>query len=82
MEIKNYGRVGDALPVPNLTVLQRESYSRFLQDDALPGRRKDFGLEAILRETFPIKSYDGGRRWSTCTMSWAGPDTRRKRAAG
>ncbi|NQT19386.1 MAG: DNA-directed RNA polymerase subunit beta, partial [Planctomycetes bacterium] len=59
MEIKNYGRVGDALPVPNLTALQRDSYKRFLQDEFLPGRRKDVGLELILRETFPIKSYDG-----------------------
>jgi len=59
MEIRNYGRVGDTLPVPNLTALQRESYGRFLQDDVLPSRRKNEGLEAILRETFPIKSYDG-----------------------
>jgi len=59
MEIRNYGRVGDALPVPNLTALQRESYRRFLQEGVLPGRRKNVGLEAILRETFPIKSYDG-----------------------
>jgi len=59
MEIRNYGRVGDALPVPDLTALQRESYSRFLQDDKLPSQREDVGLEAVLRETFPIKSYDG-----------------------
>jgi len=59
MEIKNYGRVGDSLPVPSLTAIQKESYKRFLQADAMPGQRKDYGLEGVLRETFPIKSYDG-----------------------
>ena len=59
MEITNYGRVGDALSVPNLTLLQRDSYARFLQSGALPSQRENAGLEAILRETFPIKSYDG-----------------------
>ncbi|HUW30505.1 MAG TPA: DNA-directed RNA polymerase subunit beta [Planctomycetota bacterium] len=59
MEIRNYGRVGDAIPVPNLTAIQRESYRRFLQMDVLPGDRKAMGLESVLRETFPITSYDG-----------------------
>jgi len=59
MEIRNYGRVGDALPVPNLTAIQKESYKRFLQADEMPGQRKNIGLEGVLRETFPINSYDG-----------------------
>ena len=59
MEIRNYGRVGDAIPVPNLTAIQKESYRRFLQMDVLPSERADIGLEAVLRETFPIVSYDG-----------------------
>jgi len=59
MEKRDYRRVGDALPVPDLTALQRDSYSRFLQEALLPSQREDIGLEAVLRETFPIKSYDG-----------------------
>ena len=59
MEIRNYGRVGDALPVPNLTAIQKESFARFLQQDVMPGQRGNTGLEAVMRETFPINSYDG-----------------------
>jgi len=59
MEIRNYGRVGDAIPVPNLTAIQKDSYKRFLQMDVLPGEREAMGLESVLRETFPIASYDG-----------------------
>ena len=59
MEIRNYSRVGDAIGVPNLVAVQTESYRSFLQAGALPRERENRGLEAILRETFPIQSYDG-----------------------
>ena len=35
-----------------------KSYARFLQYDAPPDKRKDEGLEGVLREIFPIESYD------------------------
>jgi len=56
---KVYGASGDAIPVPNLMQMQIEAYSRFLQADTHYTDRDNFGLEAILREIFPIKSYDG-----------------------
>jgi DNA-directed RNA polymerase subunit beta len=59
MEIRDYSRVGDALTVPNLVDIQTRSYERFLQKDTAPQEREDRGLEGILRETFPIESYDG-----------------------
>ncbi len=59
MEIRNYSRVGDAVLVPNLVEIQTRSYHRFLQRDVPPRERENVGLEAILRETFPIPSYDG-----------------------
>ena len=59
MEIRNYSRVGDALQVPNLVDIQTESYRSFLQADRPSRERADRGLESILRETFPIQSYDG-----------------------
>ncbi|MFC1805927.1 DNA-directed RNA polymerase subunit beta, partial [Planctomycetota bacterium] len=59
MEIRDYSRVGDALQVPNLVEVQTESYRSFLQADAAPRERENHGLEGILRETFPIVSYDG-----------------------
>jgi DNA-directed RNA polymerase subunit beta len=62
MEARDYRKVGDAVPVPNLVAVQTESYKRFLQLDAEPDKRKDEGLEAILQESFPILSYDESLR--------------------
>ena len=58
MEVRRYGRPRDPLEVPHLVELQTRSYSEFLQRDVEPPRRKDQGLEALLRETFPIPSFD------------------------
>jgi len=56
--VRNFSKVGDAMGVPNLMQLQTESYKRFLQADVPPEKRKNQGLEALLREVFPIVSYD------------------------
>ena len=58
-QIRDFSKVGDAAPIPNLNDLQIISYARFLQLDAAPDKRKKQGLEALLCETFPIVSYDG-----------------------
>ena len=57
--VADFSRYGDALPVPDLIRIQTESYERFLQEDLDPTKRKNFGLEGLLREVFPIESYDG-----------------------
>jgi len=62
MDARDYSKIGDAVDVPNLVAIQTESYSRFLQPETPPDRRKNLGLEAIFRETFPILSYDGSMR--------------------
>ncbi|MBN1123764.1 MAG: DNA-directed RNA polymerase subunit beta [Sedimentisphaerales bacterium] len=56
--IRNFGKIGDALSVPDLQEVQLKGYARFLQLDVAPDKRKDDGLEALLREVFPIISYD------------------------
>jgi DNA-directed RNA polymerase subunit beta len=56
--IRNFGKIGDAIALPDLNEVQIKSYARFLQADLAPGKRKDLGLEALLREIFPIVSYD------------------------
>jgi DNA-directed RNA polymerase subunit beta len=56
--IRNFGKIGDAIEVPDLIEVQLASYSRFLQEDSAPEKRKDIGLEALFREIFPIVSYD------------------------
>ncbi|MHC4561912.1 MAG: DNA-directed RNA polymerase subunit beta [Planctomycetota bacterium] len=57
--VRDFSKVGDALPVPDLNDIQVTSYARFLQADVAPDRRRKQGLEALMRETFPIVSYDG-----------------------
>ncbi len=58
-KVRDFSRSGDALPIPDLVRIQTESYERFLQRDLEPGKRKALGLEGLLREVFPIESYDG-----------------------
>src|SRR6266446_10131271 len=55
---RNFGRFGDAVEVPSLTDVQTKSYDRFLQLLVDPLKREDSGLEGVLREIFPIESYD------------------------
>jgi DNA-directed RNA polymerase subunit beta len=59
MEIVTYKKWGVSYLLPDLIPIQLDAYQRFLQKDILPQHRKSIGLESILRETFPIKSYDG-----------------------
>ncbi|MCH8150156.1 MAG: DNA-directed RNA polymerase subunit beta, partial [Planctomycetes bacterium] len=47
------------MPVPDLQGVQKAAYLGFLQRDASPMNREDHGLEALLKEMFPIESYDG-----------------------
>jgi DNA-directed RNA polymerase subunit beta len=58
-EVRRFGSGREAHVMPNLTEIQTASYAAFLQDDVAPEKRKDHGLESVLREIFPIKSYDG-----------------------
>src|SRR5438874_3454171 len=55
---RNFGRFGDAVEVPPLTDVQTRSYDRFLQLEVSPEERTNTGLEGVLREIFPIESYD------------------------
>jgi DNA-directed RNA polymerase subunit beta len=58
MNIRHFGEFRAPLAVPNLTDIQTASYAEFLQEDVPFNQRTDQGLEAILRETFPIYSFD------------------------
>ena len=55
---RNFGALQGEFEISDLTRIQTEAYSRFLQLEREPRERKDEGLEAILREVFPIESYD------------------------
>jgi len=62
-QIRSFKKLGDAIDVPNLTRLQRDGYERFLQRTKKSSERDPLiGLESLLREIFPIESYDGTMR--------------------
>jgi DNA-directed RNA polymerase subunit beta len=60
--VVNFGRIQGQFELSDLTQIQTDSYDRFLQLDKRPGQRRNQGLEEILREVFPIESYDGQHR--------------------
>jgi len=55
---RNFGKILDEYPIPDLTEIQTRSYERFLQADLPAESRADSGLEGVFREIFPIESYD------------------------
>jgi DNA-directed RNA polymerase subunit beta len=73
---KQYGKIKDVVPVPNLIEIQSTSFNDFVQLDYLPEERKLIGLEKVLRDIFPIEyedklsleyvSYELGRWACTC----------------
>ena len=71
--VRDFGKYGDAVPIPDLIRLQTVAYKRFLQVEAAPSKRKPFGLEALLREVFPIESYDGNTKLSYLDYSLEPP---------
>ncbi len=54
---KNFGRIGDAAPMPNLIQVQKDSYEQFLQRFIKAEDREVDGLEAVFRSVFPISDF-------------------------
>ncbi|MDO8629075.1 MAG: hypothetical protein Q7R41_01170, partial [Phycisphaerales bacterium] len=59
LPIRDYSKVGDGIPIPDLIGIQTRSYARYLQADVPIEEREPTGLEGLLREMFPMESYDG-----------------------
>ena len=57
--VRQFGNKENRFELPDLTALQTASYREFLQDGKTAKEREDRGLESVLREIFPITSYDG-----------------------
>ena len=54
---KSYGRIPEAVQMPNLIEVQRSSYEHFLQRDADPNERGFDGLNGVFKSVFPIKDF-------------------------
>ena len=55
---KSFGRIPEAIQMPNLIEVQRSSYEQFLQRDVRPANRRDDGLEAVFKSVFPVKDFN------------------------
>jgi DNA-directed RNA polymerase subunit beta len=55
---KSFGRIPEAVQMPNLIEVQRSSYEQFLQRETRVADRTDEGLEAVFKSVFPIKDFN------------------------
>jgi DNA-directed RNA polymerase subunit beta len=53
----DFSKIPATIQIPNLIEVQRRSYDRFLQMDALPSERDDAGLQAVFQSVFPISDF-------------------------
>ena len=57
-EVRHFGSRRASHHMPDLTEIQTRFYDNFLQYDVPAAKRKDQGIEGVLREIFPVESYD------------------------
>ncbi len=55
---KSFGRIPEAVQMPNLIEVQRSSYEQFLQRETRAPQRKEEGVEAVFKSVFPIKDFN------------------------
>jgi DNA-directed RNA polymerase subunit beta len=55
---KSFGRIPEAVQMPNLIEVQRSSYEQFLQRETRSADRKEEGIEAVFKSVFPIKDFN------------------------
>ena len=54
---KSFGRIPEAIEMPNLIEVQRESYEHFLQMHTPAEKRTDDGLGGVFKSVFPITDF-------------------------
>ena len=53
----DFSKIKAVFPMPDLLDIQTQSYKEFLQMELLPEERKDTGLQAALKDVFPISDF-------------------------
>jgi DNA-directed RNA polymerase subunit beta len=59
---RNFGRIPEVAPMPNLIDVQRASYEGFLQKDTHHDSRTNTGLQEVFKSVFPIDDFAGRGR--------------------
>ncbi|MGH6986856.1 MAG: DNA-directed RNA polymerase subunit beta [Caulobacteraceae bacterium] len=54
----SFGRIPEAVQMPNLIEVQRSSYEQFLQREVRPADRREEGIEAVFKSVFPISDFN------------------------
>ena len=54
---KNFGRILEVAPMPNLIEVQKSSYEQFLNSTTLEGEPADVGLTEVFKSVFPIRDF-------------------------
>ncbi len=54
---RNFGRIPNVAPMPNLIEVQKSSYDYFLQMGVAPENRTNVGLQEVFKSVFPIKDF-------------------------
>ena len=55
---RNFEKISSVMSLPNLLATQIKSYAEFLQEDTPKDKRKDEGLEKVIKSIFPIESHN------------------------
>ena len=54
---KSFGRIPEAVQMPNLIEVQKSSYEQLLQRYVPVAERKDQGIQAVFKSVFPIRDF-------------------------
>jgi len=54
-EVHNFSKLNEVIDIPDLLSIQVSSMEDFLQEDVLPEKRENIGLESVFRNIFPIE---------------------------
>ena len=58
-QIKDYSKIPELCPIPNLLDIQKKSFEEFLQKFTPPDKRKKQGLQEVFLNVFPIQDFTG-----------------------
>ena len=70
---KSYAKVPNAVGIPYLIELQKNSYLQFLQADVPANKRSNVGLESVFKSVFPIEDYQGAASVEFVSYSFEEP---------
>ena len=53
--VYNFSKLEEVVSIPDLLAIQVNSMEDFLQEEVLPEKRENIGLEAVFQNIFPIE---------------------------